>query len=134
MQDARRSPRTTSWSCTTSWRGPPRRPNGPTSTHAWGSSRALREAPLPARCIAARVDRVAVEEVLFEVDPLARQLPAPEIPEDLQVVVYLCEALAVIGVRVVRTLSRQESLALLRELPYLAHNTLCHPHLLPYGS
>jgi hypothetical protein len=50
---------------------------------------------LPARCVAAWIDRVAVEEVLVEVDPLACQFPTPEVPEDLQIVVYLYQALAV---------------------------------------
>jgi hypothetical protein len=90
-----------------------------------------RETSLPARCVAAWVDRIAVEKVLVEVDPLSCQLPTPEVPEDLQVVIYLYQALAVIGVRVVCTLPYQESLALLRELPYLAHHALCHPRLLP---
>src|SRR5919112_3092440 len=93
--------------------GCPRRPNGPGSTRAWGSSRAASRNALPARCVAAWVDRIAVEEILVEVDPLACQLPAPKVPEDLQVVVYLYQAFAVLGVRVVCTLPHQEPLALL---------------------
>ena len=58
---------------------------------------------------------------------------APEVPENLEVVVYLCEASAVAGVGAVGALPRQEPLALLRELFYLAHHALCHPRLLPFG-
>src|SRR5918998_6372807 len=104
----RPSPRTTCWSSRRCWTRRPRRPSGPTSARAWTP-----EARLPPRRVAARVHGVAVEVVVVQVHGLAGQLAAPQVPQNLQLVVYLPEPRLILAARAVRPFAGQQPLPLL---------------------